>query len=158
MATWVPTGHYSDLAVTDARHEVPGVDALGRAHVPPSPPARSTRMEELLDATRTIKPIDALPHHNFRLGGVEEELVPIDVNGPLRDDLDLQRLRANRIALHRLPLGGSVAQLAIAIANMDFSAYVHGPMYQVQRPLFETKSKGPEWVESWQRTASFVAC
>lgn len=55
------------LAATDARHEVPAADALGSAYKRRHPHIYTpAEMNELLGATRTIKPVHALPPHTFR--------------------------------------------------------------------------------------------
>lgn len=55
------------LAATDPRHEVPPVDALGRAYARRSQHIYSDEeIAALLDATRMIKPTNALPPYTFR--------------------------------------------------------------------------------------------
>jgi integrase len=55
------------LTATDPRHEVPAVDALGRAYTRRNPHIYSDEeVAALLDATRVIKPTNALPPHTFR--------------------------------------------------------------------------------------------
>lgn len=55
------------LAATDARHEVPASDALGRTYARRNPYVyTNAEIRALLDVTRIIKPSDALPPHTFR--------------------------------------------------------------------------------------------
>lgn len=55
------------LAATDQRHEVPPVGALGRTYRRAQPHIYSSeQIVALLDAARTVKPIDGLPPHTFR--------------------------------------------------------------------------------------------
>jgi integrase len=55
------------LTATDPRHEAPLVDALGRTYARRSPHIYSDEeIAALIDATRMIKPTNALPPHTFR--------------------------------------------------------------------------------------------
>jgi hypothetical protein len=68
------------------------------------------------------------------LGSIAEELVATDVNGQLRDDLDLhelqQRLQTNRIASLRLrlPLGKTLALVRVAIETQEPSISLSLPV------------------------------
>ena len=56
------------LAATDPGHEVPALEALGRTYARRSPHIYSDEeIAALLDATRMIKPTNALPPHTFRV-------------------------------------------------------------------------------------------
>lgn len=55
------------LIATEPRHEVPAVDALGRAYTRRNPHIYSDdEVAEILDATRAIRPTHALPPHTYR--------------------------------------------------------------------------------------------
>lgn len=55
------------LAATDPRHEVPTPGLLGRTYDRAQPHVYSpSEIAALLDATRTLKPVDALPPHTYR--------------------------------------------------------------------------------------------
>jgi len=55
------------LAATDPRHEVPTPGLLGRAYDRTQPHVYSpSEIAALLDATRALKPVDALPPHTYR--------------------------------------------------------------------------------------------
>jgi integrase len=55
------------LTATDPRHEVPAADALGRGYTRRNPHIYSDEeIAALLDATRMIRPTNALPPHTFR--------------------------------------------------------------------------------------------
>jgi integrase len=55
------------LAATDPRHEVPTPGLLGRAYDRAQPHIYTpSEIAALLDATRTVKPVDALPPHTYR--------------------------------------------------------------------------------------------